>query len=252
MFRLNRAPDATDATGGAAPVAAAVATETYDSVIGGLSESQRALILGELSKKNGEAQSLRTRASGSEAVLAKLKARFEVDNIDDAFLDNLQKVSGDKLTADEQIKQLQRKLALEAEAKTKLSSEVEGLTKSQRERLRDADVMDGIGKLGLRSEALSAARKLATLDASYDAETGKWAYDGKTLETYLAGFAKEHAYLLTNPVKPGVTPPGSVKVEGGVHQVISRADYEAMSPAERQANLKAINASVATWGKAGY
>lgn len=186
--------------------AAQPAAATWESVYNGLDESARAVIDAQLKaathKANQEAQSLRGRAKGSEELVAKLKARFEVEELDDAFLDNLQRLPAEKMTAEERLKALERKHAEALKERDQYREQLTSTSKKVAEKSRDEAVLSALGKLGVRPDALEAARKLAALDASQN-EEGVWTFDGKELEAYLQDFAKAHSYLLANPVAPG-------------------------------------------------
>ena len=179
---------------------------TWEAVYSTMDESTRALVDSQLKavshKANQEAQSLRGRSKQAESVLEKLKARFEVDELTDDFLDGLQRLPTEKLGADERAKQLERKLKEREAEFANTAKELEGLRRSSAEKARDEQVLSALGKLGVRPDALEAARKLAALDAQ-QGEDGAWTFNGKELGAYLADFATAHSYLLANPVAPG-------------------------------------------------
>lgn len=189
----------TPATTGTEPV-------SWDTFVAGLDEPSKALVAEQIKaashKANQEAQSLRGRSKQAESVLEKLKARFEVPELTDDFLDQLQRLPTEKLGSDEKAKQLERKLKEREAEFGNISKELETLRRSSAEKARDEQVLSALGKLGVRPDALEAARKLAALDAA-QGEDGAWTFGGKELGAYLADFSAAHSYLLANPVAPG-------------------------------------------------
>lgn len=191
---------------------------TFDTFFQGLDEPTRALVEGQIKavshKAAQEAKGLRERTKSSEELVAKLKARFEVEELSDEFLDQLQKLPAERLTAEERSKQLERKLKeRETEAST-AKQELDKLRRTSAEKTRDEQVLAQLGKLGIRPEAMDSARKLMALDAQIN-EEGTWEFGGKPLEEYATTWAKANPYLLANPVAPGAATRAPLKSGNG-------------------------------------
>lgn len=221
---------------------------TYEELLETMTEEQRALIKGKEHALNQEAIKHRKEREARDAQLAKVKAHLGVDDITDEFLAEQEAKAQEKLSVTEKLKAAERKLAEKDLALAKLNGDLGAMTAAQRQRARDEEVIGAMGKLGLRPEAIDAARKLITIDAAYDAESGSWKYGNADLESYLTKWKADNAYLLANPAAPGTQRPGqpatpAVPAAGR----FTKAQYEAMSAAERKVHKAAILASVPTW-----
>lgn len=219
----------------------------FAELMASLSEEQRGLISGELSKKNSEAQNLRTRAKNLEALETRLKTELGVDALDDEVLTNLTGSLKTKQTSEQQLSILQKKLEAEAKARQEAEGKYGQLEGTVRAKDRDAQVRDSLGKIGVRGDAVGAASKLVAADATWDAEKGEWLFDGKTLDKYLTEFGKNHPYLLANPTAPGAGKPNGAPAGGNSGEFISKEQYMQMSQAEKAKNITLIRKSMAKW-----
>lgn len=220
-------------------------TPTFDTFFQGLDEPTRALVESQIKtashKAAQEAKSLRERTKSSEELVAKLKARFEVDDLSDEFLDQLQKLPAERMTAEEKAKQLERKLKeRETEAST-AKQELDKLRRTSAEKARDEQVLATLGKLGIRPEAMDSARKLMALDAQVNDE-GAWEFGGKPLEEYAQGWAKANPYLLANPTAPGAATRQPLKSGNGSE--LTLAQWEGASEEWRRAHVDEFTAAM--------
>jgi hypothetical protein len=214
----------------------------FEEVMATLTPEQQDAITKRLAKVNEEAKGLRTKVKQTEDIVGKIKTRFNVDTLDDAFFDSLQKSSADKLT-------IEQRLETERKERLQLQSKLEGMTQMQREKSRDEQIIQALSKVGVRSDAISKALKLISLDSDY--ADGEWSFDGKPLDLYMTTWAKENAYFLGNPVKGGN---GDSKAPNGAHNgsdpnFITQEEYLAMSPeVQRRPDVqKRAMASMANW-----
>ena len=223
---------------------------TYEEMLETLTEEQRSLISGKTHTLNQEAIKHRLAAQEKEKALAKIKTHLGVDEITDEYLAEQQAKAEEKLSVTEKLKAAERKLAERDAHVAKLTGDLGELTSAQRSKVRDDSILSAIGKLGLRTEAHDAARKLISMDAQFNTESGTWKFGDSDLETYLTKWKADNAYLLANPVAPGAARPGSSPTPGvpGAGR-FTKAQYEAMTPAERKVHKVAILASVPTWYK---
>lgn len=189
--------------GGVPPVDVPV---TFDSFLASADPKVQEVINKAISeakhKANQEAKGLRESKKSSEEILAKLKARFERDSIDDAFLDELQRIPNEKLDAVEQAKNWERKYKEAVAESEKYKGELTTTQLRVKEKGRDDSILAEISKVGIKTEAISSALKLISLESKLD-EEGNWLYNGKPLDEYIGEFVKTNGYLLTNPVAGG-------------------------------------------------
>jgi len=223
---------------------------TYEELMETLPEDQRALIAGNNHKLNQEAIKHRLKAEEKEKALSKIKTSLGVDEITDDYLAEQQAKAEEKLSVTEKLKANERKLAEREAHIAKITNDLNTLNQAQKQKSRDDSIISAIDKLGLRTEAHTAARKLIALDSVYDNDTGDWKFGDSDLDTYITKWKVENSYLLANPVVAGTARPGATVAPHipGVGK-ITKQQFEAMSPAERQVNKKAILASVPTWYK---
>ena len=190
--------------------------------------------------KNQEAQSLRTKLKKENPkameIMERLKAEFGVDDVDDAFIENLKSASNKSMSMEERMKVMERALSKAQAEKDNLSSQLTQSEKKQLERERDGFILTELGKVGIRSDEMNDQMKLASINATYDADTQKWSFNGKDIATYATELAKAKPYLVGNPVKGGNGNSSASNVHGaGAGDYISEADYMALTLEQQQA-----------------
>ncbi len=218
---------------------------TWETFSAGLTDEQRALLDSQIKaathKANEEAKGLRGRAKGSEELIAKLKARFEVDELSDDVLDQLQRMPAEKLGAEERAKHLERKAKELETERNKYRDELSATQQKVAEKQRDDGIVQVLGKIGVRPDALDAARKLLAIDAVLGEEG--WTYNGKPLDEYAQEWAKGHAYLLANPVAPGAGT--RAQTGNSTAGALTLAAWESATPEWRRSHLDEFRKAMA-------
>lgn len=217
-------------------------------------EEREAAYAATLHEKNTEAQSLRERLKKTSpkalAIYEAMKAKFGVEDVNEEFLDMLQKQSTESMTLEQQMAQLKKNLEAEKANNAKLNEKLTATERSQRERDRDNQIVSALGVAKIRSDAMDDARKLIASDSEYDTETNSWKFGGKDLTAYVADFAKAKPYLVGNPVKGGNGDSSSSSGSGNGADFISEEEYLKMSRDEqlKPETRKRVHASMDRWG----
>lgn len=228
---------------------------TYEELQALPEEARKEALAKAFHEKNTESQSLRTRLKKENPkameIMERLKAEFGVDDVDDAFIENLKSASNKSMSMEERMKVMERSLTKAQSEKEALSNQLTQSEKKQLERERDSFILTELGKVGIRSDEIQDQMRLASINATYDADTQKWTFNGKDIATYATDLAKAKPYLVGNPVKGGTGNSSASNVTGaGADNFISEADYMALS-LEQQRNpaMRAkARASMDKWG----
>lgn len=204
---------------------------------------------GKLHKSNTEAKNLRARMKQMEAELSKVKSTFEIDSIDDTWLDNVKQNLQKSNSSDDIKRKYDLDLKRAREEAQQYKTQFEKMQHSIKEKTRDDKILEAISKIGVKSEAMQAARKLIASEAEYDNDSDEWSWGGESLDKYVGRWAKQNSYMLGNPVKQGATKTKSASVGEIPDGFISKEEFARMPPRERikPENRKIILASEKFW-----
>jgi hypothetical protein len=219
-----------------------------------LPEAERSTALSSaIHERNEEAKTWKTKFKQvnnpkANQLLESLKIRFGVEEVDEAFLEMLEKRNTQGQSQEEQMKALKAQLERESNEKKSLNEKLKASEIQQRERQRDEAILGALTKAGIHRNSADA-KKIIITDAVYDGDTGKWTFDGKDLDGYVSEFAKDRPHFVDNPVKGGSGNSSSSNNGhgSGSADFISEAEYMAMSPEDQRANHKKAMVSMVKW-----
>ena len=202
-----------------------------------------------LHKSNTEAKNLRQRMKQMEAELTKVKSTFSVDTIDDDWLSTVQQTLQKTNGVDDVKRKYDLDLKRAREEANQYKTQYEQMQHSLKEKSRDDKILEAISKVGIKAEAMQAARKLIASEAEYDNDSDEWSWGGESLDKYVGRWAKQNSYMLGNPVKQGATKTKSASAGEVPDGFISREEFNRMPARERikPENRKIILASEKFW-----
>ena len=151
--------------------------------------------------------------------------------------DIINALSGEK----QQGSKLERQMAKLEKELGKLTTERDELANRAKQSDLKSKITETLGKSGVRKEAQGMLTELFMGKAKQD-EAGDWVIGDVDLGDALKSHLDENKFLLSAQQKPGA---GAQKPQGEANgqTFYSQADVQAMSPAERKANLTAIKTS---------
>lgn len=183
-------------------------------------------------KLNNENKDLR---KGKEEVLKKVREHASAD--DDAELDDVLESLGNKST---ESSKLAKELAKLQKQVSTIEAEKQQLKAASLERERDNLILKQLSAEGVRKEALEGLQLMFGKMSSLD-EAGEWVIGDKDLPQGIKEYVGSNAYVIDAKQKPGS---GSTKPKSGETKAyLSSAEFKAMSPAERTANMQIMRDS---------
>lgn len=191
------------------------------------------VVLGLKNSLNSEAKNLRDRAKAAEDALGLVKKSLNIEGDDvktglESFLSTVKTKEKSSMTETETLKAQIADLGSKFSAmETKAQKEAE----KARIATRDSLLIQGLTKLGARSEIVPKLGKMIALDSSFD-ENGSVIFQGKDgskvdPETYIKSFLDENPVFIKNDQNNGSGANNNPSQKGSSQKVISPKDFGA-------------------------